>query len=88
MSSSRRSSGDSRRNFGAAAPLDRLTDPGPWPEVGLGLRVWQGAFEGLEDVWLRWCDANGEIIPTAEERVRQLEAELRRVKGKRRGKSS
>src|SRR5579859_729015 len=29
MSSSRRAPGDSRRNFGAAAPLDRLTGPRP-----------------------------------------------------------
>src|SRR5579872_4517398 len=29
MRSSRRASGDSRRNFGAATPLDRLTGPGP-----------------------------------------------------------
>jgi Uma2 family endonuclease len=66
----------------------RSTEPGPWPEVGLGLRLWQGKFEGHEDVWLRWCDANGEIIPTGEERaaqlaerVRTLEAELLRLKG-------
>jgi hypothetical protein len=65
----------------------RATSPGPWSTVGLGLRLWPGVFEGHKDVWLRWCDAEGEIIPTAEERatlaeerVRKLEAELRRVK--------
>jgi Uma2 family endonuclease len=67
----------------------RSTSPGPWPTVGLGLRLWPGEFEGHKDVWLRWCDAEGEIIPTgeeraklAEERVRKLERELRRVKRK------
>ncbi len=66
----------------------RLTEPGPWEKVGLGLRLWQGTFEGHEDVWLRWCDAGGVIIPTGEERaaqlaerVRALEAELQRLKG-------
>ena len=66
----------------------RPVPPGPWPTIGLGLRVWQGAFEGHQDSWLRWCDANGEIIPTAEERaallagrVRVLEEECRRLKG-------
>lgn len=66
----------------------RPAPPGPWPTVGLGLRVWQGVFEGHEDSWLRWCDAAGEIIPTAEERaahlaerVRLLEEECRRLKG-------
>ena len=47
-------------------------EAGPWPTVGLGLRLWQGKFEGFEDTWLRWCDANGEIIPTGEERAVQL----------------
>jgi Uma2 family endonuclease len=67
----------------------RLADPGPWSNVGLGLRLWQGKFEGHEDAWLRWCDANGEIIPTGEERARQaeeriaaLEAELHLLKSK------
>jgi Uma2 family endonuclease len=73
----------------------RLVDSGPWTEVGLGLRLWQGEFEGCADVWLRWCDAHGDIIPTGEERAKQaeerarqaeerarlLEAELRRLKG-------
>ena len=73
----------------------RSVEAGPWPAIGLGLRLWPGVFEGHEDVWLRWCDARGEIIPTAEERaailaerarqaderIRQLEAELRLLKG-------
>jgi Uma2 family endonuclease len=73
----------------------RPTEPGPWANVGLGLRLWPGTFEGHEDVWLRWCDAKGEIIPTGEERAAQLaaqnaeladrlrtvEAELQRLKG-------
>ncbi len=48
------------------------TSRGPWPTIGLGLRLWQGAFEGHQDTWLRWCDAGGEIIPTAEERAARL----------------
>jgi Uma2 family endonuclease len=50
----------------------RLTELGPWEKVGLGLRLWTGTFEGHEDVWLRWCDARGVIIPTGEERAAQL----------------
>jgi Uma2 family endonuclease len=74
----------------------RPVDPGPWEDVGLGLRLWKGEFEGVEETWLRWCDANGEIIPTGEERaaelaqdlqqrddrIRQLEREVRRLKKK------
>ncbi len=39
------------------------------PRVGLGLRFWDGVFEDKEDTWLRWCDAQGNIIPTGEERA-------------------
>jgi hypothetical protein len=45
---------------------------GPWPNVGLGLRLVEGTFEGHHDTWLRWCDAQGDIIPTAEERAALL----------------
>jgi Uma2 family endonuclease len=83
------------RTFELSGGTYHPVPPGPWPAIGLGLRLWKGTFEGHEDVWLRWCDANGVIIPTAEERavliaeraaqaeerVRQLEAEIRRLKG-------
>jgi hypothetical protein len=44
------------------------------PRVGLGLKLWDGVFEDREDTWLRWCDEQGNIILTGEERAR-LEAE-------------
>jgi hypothetical protein len=85
------------RTFELGGGTYRPAEAGPWPTVGLGLRLWPGAFEGHQDTWLRWCDARGEIIPTAEERaallaeraeraeghVRRLEEELRRLKGER-----
>jgi Uma2 family endonuclease len=37
------------------------------PEVGLSLRLWQGAYEGLTDTWLRWCDADGNLLLTGAE---------------------
>jgi Uma2 family endonuclease len=88
-------SADTLRAYELVGGKYRLGDPGPWDNVGLGLRLWQGKFEGAEDVWLRWCDANGAIIPTgeeraiqlaeraakADERIRLLEAEVRRLKG-------
>ncbi len=40
------------------------------PEVGLGVTLWQGEFEGYTNTWLRWCDAAGNMIPTGEERAR------------------
>jgi hypothetical protein len=88
-------SDDTLRTYELVARKYRLGDAGPWTEIGLGLRLWEGRFEGVEDVWLRWCDANGQIIPTgeeraailaeratqADERIRELEAEVRRLKG-------
>jgi Uma2 family endonuclease len=39
--------------------------------VELGLCLWEGVFEGVNDTWLRWCDAQGNIIPTGAERAEQ-----------------
>lgn len=36
-------------------------------QVGLGLVIWDGLFEGLHERWLRWCDTDGILIPTGEE---------------------
>ncbi len=36
-------------------------------EVGLGLTLWDGVFEGLHERWLRWCDLEGRLFPTGEE---------------------
>ncbi|MEH2242497.1 Uma2 family endonuclease [Nostoc sp.] len=30
-------------------------------EVELGLCLWEGVYEGKRDVWLRWCDAGGNV---------------------------
>ena len=39
------------------------------PLVGLGLTLWQGMYEGITGRWLRWCDRDGNVIPTGEERA-------------------
>ncbi|MBW4556967.1 MAG: Uma2 family endonuclease [Trichormus sp. ATA11-4-KO1] len=53
-------------------------------EVGLGLTLWEGVFESKQDIWLRWCDQEGYILPTgaeraknAEQRAEKLAAQLR-----------
>ncbi|GIV99708.1 Uma2 family endonuclease [Roseiflexus sp.] len=53
------------------------------PDVGLGARLWDGEYEGVQAVWLRWCDRDGNLIPTgaelaAQERQR-AEAERQRA---------
>ncbi len=41
------------------------------PDVGLGLKLWEGTFEGWTNTWLRWCDRDGRVIPTGEERAEE-----------------
>jgi len=47
-------------------------------QLGLGLVLWKGPFEGWDNQWLRWCDAGRNLLPTGEEqRTRAEEAEGR-----------
>jgi hypothetical protein len=36
-------------------------------DIGLGITLWTGEFEGRNDSWLRWCDENGNILLTGDE---------------------
>jgi hypothetical protein len=58
--------------------------------VELGLCLWEGVFEGVNDTWLRWCDAQGNIIPTGAERAEQekqaKEAALQRAEQEKQAK--
>ena len=49
-----------------------LTQSQLWlPELGLGLGLWQGEYEGIEGLWMRWRDVEGKWIPTSAERAEQ-----------------
>jgi Uma2 family endonuclease len=52
-------------------------------EIGLSLQLWHGNFEGTTAEWLRWCDVNGNLIPTGAERAnaeaRRADAETQRA---------
>ena len=39
------------------------------PELGLGLMLWNGEFEGTNATWLRWCDEEGRLLLTGVERA-------------------
>lgn len=45
----------------------RLRDDLRLPDVGLSLTIWQGEYENLNARWLRWCDLDGNLIPTGKE---------------------
>ena len=60
--------------------------PPLWLEtVGLGFRLWSGAFENQTGLWLRWCDKLEKIIATGAERAEQEErrANLEQQRGDR-----
>jgi len=42
-------------------------------DIGLGVTLWTGEFEGRHQSWLRWCDQNGNVLPTGDERAEQSE---------------
>jgi hypothetical protein len=55
-----------------------LLPSGLWmPELEIGLGLWQGEFQGLNRLWLRWYDTEGNWLPTEAERQQQI-AELER----------
>lgn len=70
------------------------------PTLGLSLTLWEGEYEGIDDTWLRWCDQDGQLIPTgkegraqeaaradsAEAEVAHLRAELAKLSASRRKK--
>jgi Uma2 family endonuclease len=49
-----------------------LPEPRVWmSELELGLGLWQGEYQGIERLWLRWYDAGGNWVPTEAEQERQ-----------------
>lgn len=49
-----------------------LAEPRLWmPTLELGLGLWQGNYQGIDRLWLRWYDVNGNWIPTSAEQERQ-----------------
>ncbi|MDJ1177980.1 hypothetical protein PJF56_03785, partial [Roseofilum sp. BLCC_M91] len=63
-------------------PLE-LSEKKVWlEELGLGLALWQGEYEGVEGLWLRFYDPDGNWIPTPSERAQQAESELQQLRDK------
>jgi Uma2 family endonuclease len=49
-----------------------LSTPKVWmPGLQLGLGLWQGSYQRIERLWLRWYDAIGNWIPTPVEQIEQ-----------------
>lgn len=59
-----------------------VLDPSKLEGMGLGLTLWQGSFEGMSGTWLRYCDQEGNLLLTGQERARQAEQEAERLRHK------
>lgn len=59
-----------------------LSQPFWMEDAGLGLTLWNGEFEGVSSQWLRWCDCDGQVIPTGVE-GREIERQGREVERQR-----
>ncbi len=49
-------------------------------KVGLGVTLWTGFFEEKQEVWLRWCDREGNLIPTGKEDAAVAKEESQQAK--------
>ena len=55
-----------------AGGYERQASP-RFPDLRLGLTLWDGVFEEVSHTWLRWTDERGVVIPTGKERAEQVE---------------
>ncbi|MDY7004438.1 MAG: Uma2 family endonuclease [Cyanobacteriota bacterium] len=47
-----------------------------FPDVNLGLTLWDGTFENLNGTWLRWYNVDGNVIKTGDEIAAEKNAEI------------
>jgi hypothetical protein len=60
-----------------------LTEARFWfDELGLGLGVYQGVYEGIEGKWLRWYDRDLQWIPSLTEQVEQSESRVQQAESR------
>ena len=52
----------------------RLAADGLLPHVGLQVGLWRGAYENVDEIWLRWSDTAGRLLHTGAERAAEAEA--------------
>ena len=48
----------------------------------MGLRLWDGEYEGWQATWLRWCDERGNLLPTGKELAEQEKARAEQEKAR------
>ena len=53
----------------------RLTPERFFPEIGLGLTIWEGEYGGERMKWLRWTEKDGTLLPIGKEQATRAEQE-------------
>lgn len=56
-------------------PIDNADKQVTVSEWQISLKPWMGKFQGVNQTWLRWYDANEQLILTDAERVDLVEAQ-------------
>ncbi|XZF64669.1 MAG: Uma2 family endonuclease [Gloeotrichia echinulata DVL01] len=51
----------------------------PIPPMGVELGIWQGQYKNMEAPWLRWWDAQGNLLLSSDEKSQQLSSQLEEV---------
>lgn len=65
------------QNVGGHYEVMELSENKFWmSELKLGMCTWQGKFQGVERLWLRWFDESGRIVETEGEKRKQERAAL------------
>jgi Uma2 family endonuclease len=54
----------------------------PVEPLGVELGIWQGTYRNMTMAWLRWWDAAGNLLPTAEERATAEQERAERLAAK------
>ena len=52
------------------------TDARTFPWLNLGVTIWAGDFDGIQETWLRWTDGAGTMLPAGNEWMEELEHRL------------
>jgi Uma2 family endonuclease len=50
--------------------------------LGLSLVRWQGTYQEVNTVWLRWANLDGTVLPTSEEKAQQAERKAQKLAAK------
>ena len=51
-------------------------------KIEIGVTLWEGVYEGVQEQWLRWCDREGVLVPTGYELAEAAERKAETEKEK------